>query len=101
MKKLNYYQVHKNKKPRRRIKKRINLVVLKTAIISMSYIHKHAIIVSQQFKSVGEKQLAIIDSVQNLAKSSANHFSDSFAYAVLKYHRNHEKANEKQPAPIL
>jgi hypothetical protein len=100
MKKLNYYQVHKNKKPRKRIKKRVNLVVLKTAIITMNYIHKHAIIISQQFKSVGEKQLAVIDSVQNLAKSLANDLHQNMAYGVLKYHRNHEKANKTESFPI-
>ncbi len=75
-KKKNYYQVHKNKKPKKLKRKKPNLLVLKSNIISMQSSIQHAIIVSQNFpqsfNSVNEKTKLISDNVINCAKALGN-----------------------------
>lgn len=64
MKRLNYFQVHKNKKP--------SYLQIKSAIIAMQSFSQHAIIVSKSFKSVAEKSLAILENVKNHADAIKN-----------------------------
>lgn len=72
MKRQNYYQVHKNKKPKKLRKTKPNLFVVKTAVIAMQSFAQHAIIVSQQFNSVIEKSLAVVENVKNHAEAISN-----------------------------
>jgi hypothetical protein len=72
MKRLNYYQVHKNKKPRLLKKRKPSLLVLKYAIIAMQSFSQHAIIVSQNFNSIVDKSLAILENVKNHAEAINN-----------------------------
>lgn len=72
MKKLNYFQVHKNKKPKKLRKSKPNWFVIQSAIISMQSFAQHAIIVSQSFKSIAEKSLAIVENVINHAEAISN-----------------------------
>ena len=72
MKRLNYYQVHKNKKPKKLRKSKPNLFVIQAAIIAMQSFAQHAIIVSQQFNSVVEKSLLVLENVKNHAEAISN-----------------------------
>jgi hypothetical protein len=69
MKRSNYYEVHKNKKPKRLLRKKPNLLVLKSAIISMQSFAQHAIIVSQNFNSMTEKSIAVFENVKKHAEA--------------------------------
>ena len=69
MKRLNYYQVHKNKKPKKLKAKKPNFLQIQLALIAMQSFAKHAIIVSQQFSSVAEKSLAVLNNVINHAEA--------------------------------
>jgi hypothetical protein len=72
MKRQNYYQVHKNKKPKKLRKSNPSRFVIQVAIISMQSFAQHAIIVSQQFNSVIEKTLAVVENVKNHAEAISN-----------------------------
>ena len=74
MKRLNYYQVHKNKKPKKFKNKKLNFLKIQLSLIAMQSFSQHAIIVSQQFKSVAEKSLAVLDNVKNHADAVQNLF---------------------------
>jgi cysteinyl-tRNA synthetase len=72
MKRLNYYQVHKNKKPKKLQKSKPNLFVVKAAVIAMQSFAQHAIIMSKKFNSVLEKSLAVVENVKNHAEAISN-----------------------------
>ena len=72
MKRLNYFEVHKNKRPRKLKNKKPNYFQIQSALIAMESFRNHAIIVSQQFKSVAEKSLAIVENVKNHANAVSN-----------------------------
>ena len=72
MKRLNYFEVHKNKRPRKLKNKKPNYFQIRSALIAMESFRNHAIIVSQQFKSVAEKSLAIVENVKNHANAVSN-----------------------------
>ena len=74
MKRLNYYQVHKNKKPKKLKNKKPSYLQIQSALIAMESFRNHAIIVSQQFKSVAEKSLAVFENVKNHADAVQNLF---------------------------
>jgi hypothetical protein len=78
MKRLNYYQVHKNKKPRLLKRKNPSLLVIQSAIIAMQSFAQHAIIASQNFNSIAEKSVAVLENVINHAE------------AINKLHKTHE-----------
>ena len=72
MKKLNYFQVHKNKKAKKLKNRKPSYLQIKSAIIAMQSFTQHAIIVSQPFKSIAEKSLAIVENVKNQAEAIQN-----------------------------
>lgn len=71
-KRLNYYQVHLNKKPRKKKGKRFNLLDLKLQLIQMQGFAQQAIITSQAFNSLAEKSIAVVDNVLKIAESVSN-----------------------------
>jgi hypothetical protein len=71
MERLNYYQVHKNKKPKRLKSKKVNLLSLKLAVLAMESFAHHAMICSKQFNSVTNKSLAIVQNTINIANAAA------------------------------
>ena len=84
MKRLNYYQVHKNKKPKKFKNKKLNFLKIQLSLIAMQSFSQHAIIVSQQFKSVAEKSLAVLDNVKNHADAVQNLFKKEKATRYLQ-----------------
>jgi hypothetical protein len=74
MKRLNYYQVHKNKKPKRLKNKKPSFLQIQSALIAMQSFTQHAIIVSNKFSSVSEKSLAVLENVKNHADAVKNLF---------------------------
>ena len=84
MKKLNYYQVHKNKKPKKLKVRKPSKLMIESAIIAMQSFSQHAIIVSQQFKSVAEKSLAVLENVKNHADAVQNLFKKEKATRYLQ-----------------
>jgi hypothetical protein len=72
MKKNNYYAIHKNKSPKRLQQRKPNVLAAQLALIQMKSFVQHSIIVSQQFNSIAEKTLAVVDNIKN----SAEAFSD-------------------------
>ena len=86
MKRLNYYQVHKNKKPKNFKNKKLNFLKIQLSLIAMQSFSQHAIIVSQQFKSVAEKSLAVLDNVKNHADAVQNLFKKEKANRYLRRH---------------
>lgn len=84
MKKLNYFQVHKNKKPKRLKVRRISKLTIESGIIAMEYFRNHAIIVSQQFKSVAEKSLSVLENVKNQADAVQNLFKKEKAISYMR-----------------
>lgn len=84
MKRLNYYQVHKNKKPKKFKNKKLNFLKIQLSLIAMQSFSQHAIIVSQQFKSVAEKSLAVLDNVKNHADAVQNLFKKEKANRYLR-----------------
>ncbi len=84
MKRLNYYQVHKNKKPKKFKNKKLNFLKIQLSLIAMQSFSQHTIIVSQQFKSVAEKSLAVLDNVKNHADAVQNLFKKEKANRYLR-----------------
>jgi hypothetical protein len=83
MKQNNYYEIHKNKKPKRRLQRRkINSLSLMLLSSSMVSIAQHATIVSQHFNSVAEKSLAVFENItkqaQNIHKIISNHKKNKY-----------------------
>jgi hypothetical protein len=76
MKRLNYFQVHKNKKPKKLKNKKVNKLGLNVLLIGMHSFVQHEIIVSQQFKNISEKQLAILNNVKNTANAIQKIFNE-------------------------
>jgi len=75
MKKLNYYQVHKNKKPKRNLLKRRrkpNLLVFQMAVLQAHSYAQTQIIASQPFQSLGEKALMVAKNIVATADAMAN-----------------------------
>ena len=72
MKKLNYFQVHKNKNPKKLKNRKPSYLQIQSAIIAMQSFAQHAVIVSQPFKSIAEKSLAIVENVKNQAEAIQN-----------------------------
>jgi len=84
MKKLNYFQVHKNKKPKRLKNRKPSYLQIQSAIIAMQSFSKHAMIISQQFNSVVEKCLAVLENVKNHANAVENLFKKEKATRYLR-----------------
>lgn len=80
MRRLNYWEVHKNKLPKGLRQRKLNKTAIMMSIMSAQAIAQHSIIVAQTFKTVAEKALAV---AQNTIK---------FAEAITNLHRK-EKAN--------
>lgn len=80
MKKNNYYAIHKNKKPKRLLQRKPNVLAVQLALIQMKSFAKHAIIVSQQFNSIAEKIVAVVENTKNTA--------EAFSTLMLKNKRN-------------
>lgn len=72
MKRLNYFQVHKNKKPKRLKNRKPSYLQIQSALIAMQSFSQHAIMVSQSFNSVAEKSLAVLENVKNHADAVQN-----------------------------
>ena len=72
MKKLNYYQVHKNKKPKKLKNRKPSYFQIQSAIIATQSFAQHAIIISQPFKNIAEKSLAVVENVKNQAEAIQN-----------------------------
>lgn len=72
MKRLNYYQVHKNKSPKKLKNKNTNFLKAQLSLIAIQSFTQQAIIISQQFNSAFEKSLAIIENVKNHAEAVQN-----------------------------
>ena len=87
-KRLNYYQVHHNKKPRKKKGKRVNLLALKLQLIQMQGFVQQSIIVSQSFKSIAEKSLAVVENVINIAEAISNEVKKekNIQYLIKKSH---------------
>lgn len=74
MKKLNYFQVHKNKKAKKLKNRKPSYLQIQSAIIAMQSFAQHAIIVSQNFNSIADKSLAVLENVKNHADAVQNLF---------------------------
>lgn len=72
MKKLNYFQVHKNKKAKKLKNRKPSYLQIQSAIIAMQSFAQHAIIVSQPFRNIAEKSLAVLENVKNQAEAIQN-----------------------------
>ena len=72
MKKLNYFQVHKNKKAKKLKNRKPSYLQIQSAIIAMQSFSQHAIIVSQNFTSIADKSLAVLENVKNQAEAIQN-----------------------------
>lgn len=78
MKRLNYYQVHKNKKPVNR-KQKISLnntLLFRLKMIQRFSFVQNQIIVSQCYKSSAEKSLTVSNNVIETADLISNTFKD-------------------------
>ena len=84
MKRLNYFQVHKNKKPKKLKNRKPSFLQIQSAIIAMKSFSQHAMIVSQQFNSVAEKSLAVLENVKNHADAVQNLFKKEKATRYLQ-----------------
>ena len=84
MKKLNYYQVHKNKKPKKLKNKKPSKIMIESAIIAMQSFAQHAIIVSQNFNSIADKSLTVLENVKNHADAVQNLFKKEKATRYLQ-----------------
>ncbi len=84
MKRLNYYQVHRNKRPRRFKEKKGNVLHAKLASVALNSFAKHAIIVSSQFESIIDKQIAVLRNVQSHAIKVSNIIKGEKANRYLK-----------------
>jgi hypothetical protein len=84
MKRLNYFQVHKNKNPKRLKNRKPSYLQIQSAIIAMKSFSQHAMIVSQQFNSVAEKSLAVLENVKNQANAVQNLFKKEKATRYLR-----------------
>ena len=65
MKRLNYFQVHKNKKPKKRIRKNYSRLNALLSIITAQGLIQHLIIASQQFNSMAHKIIALAENTIN------------------------------------
>ena len=83
MKKLNYYQVHKNKKPKKLKNRNPSFLQIQSAIIAMRSFAQHATIVSQHFDSIAEKSLAVFKNIENHAETVQNLFKKEKATRYL------------------
>lgn len=74
MGKVNYYSIHKNKKPKRIIKKRKykSLLLLKLALIQASSVSQILIINSTPSSNKPDKAKKIIEVLQNTTKAIYN-----------------------------
>lgn len=74
MAKKNYYSIHKNKKPKRIIKKRKykSLLFVKLALIQASSVSQISIINSTPFSNKPDKAKKIIEVLQNTTKAIYN-----------------------------
>lgn len=72
MKKLNYLQVHKNKKPKKVKNRKPSYLKIQSAIIAMKSFAQHAIIISQNFNSIADKSIAILENAKNHADAINN-----------------------------
>ena len=84
MKRLNYFQVHKNKKTKKLKNRKPSFLQIQSAIIAMKSFSQHAMIVSQQFNSVAEKSLAVLENVQNHADAVQHLFKKEKATPYLQ-----------------
>jgi hypothetical protein len=84
MKRLNYFQVHKNKKPKKLKNRKPSYLQIQSALIAMKSFSQHAMIVSQQFNSVAEKSLAVLENVKNHADAVQNLFKKEKATPYLQ-----------------
>jgi hypothetical protein len=84
MKRLNYFQVHKNKKPKKLKNRKPSYLQIQSALIAMKSFSQHAMIVSQQFNSVAEKSLAVLENVKNHADAVQNLFKKEKANRYLQ-----------------
>ena len=85
MKRLDYFQVHKNKNPKKLKNIKPSYLQIQSAIIAMQSFSQHAIIVSQNFKSVAEKSLAVLENVKNHADAVQNLFKKEKANRYLQH----------------
>lgn len=73
MKRLNYWQVHKNKKPKKRIRKKYSRLNALISIITAQGLIRHSIIASQLFTSKVDKVIALanntIDTYNEIEKT--------------------------------
>ena len=78
MKRLNYYQVHKNKKPvNRKVKRSYNdKLFFKLKTIERFSFVQSKIIISQCYKSTAEKALAVANNVIETANLISKAFKD-------------------------
>ena len=86
MKRLNYYQVHKNKNPKKLKIKKPSFLKIQLSLIAMQSFSQHAIIISQHFKSVEEKSLAVLKNVKNHVDAVQNLFKKEKANRYLRRH---------------
>lgn len=72
MKRLNYFQVHKNKKPKKLKAKKITKRMLECAILAMKSFVQHSIIASHHFNLIAEKSQSMFEHIVNMAEAIAN-----------------------------
>ena len=84
MKRLNYLQVHKNKKPKTLKNRKPSYLQIQSAILAMQSFAQHAIIVSQPFKNIAEKTLAVVENVKNQAEAIRNLYKKEKATRYLR-----------------
>ena len=94
MKRLNYYQVHKNKKPKKLKNRNPSYLQIQFAIIAMESFRNHAIIVSQQFNAVVEKSLAVVENVKNQADAISNLIKKNDARTSSQVKRTHSTSRK-------
>lgn len=72
MKRQTYFQVHKNKNPKRLKKKKPNLLALKTVLTLMQSVVQCSIISSQSINTFANKVISLSNVVINCAEQISN-----------------------------
>lgn len=83
MKRQNYFQTHKNKRPKRLKKRKLNLLAIKSIVITMQALAQNAIVCATQFKSVAEKTLNIVQNTVNHAEAISSLYKTERKYKYL------------------
>lgn len=85
MKKNNYYAIHKNKSPKSLQQRKPNVLAAQLALIQMKSFVQHSIIVSQNFNSIAEKIVAVVENTKNSAEAVSSLMAKNKRNRYLKH----------------